>query len=120
MAAPAFARKVVTVIDTMVGELKKSPTWGADSGRAHGELNKRLLDLGDAPPDFTSKLEASQPYLSDTVKNLPTEWEHLGAEEFLTKLKEDVLSTFPEARGGRRTRRTRKHRSRSRKYRSRK
>ena len=118
MAAAAFAQETVSAIDTMLGELKRSPppSWASSAMQTFSALNVYLaLSSRSDPNEFIKKMEATQPYLDDLVKALPTDWRGLSAEAFLTKLKEDINSA-KKSMGGRRTR---KHRSRSRKYRSR-
>jgi hypothetical protein len=118
----SVAKKVVQAIDEM--EANPRPTWNT------GSTNDIYETLADKMPGkgvtldqfgaFIHRFKSTQDYLSEDVKYTKDDWSRQNPETALQVLRKDILAAFPGTRGGRRTRRTRKHRrSSSRKYRSR-
>ena len=120
----ATAQKFVTALNEMaVPNGDPHPQWMESYQSVLDEVARRVRAEGPLPKEeyqpFLAQFMKSQRYLSDDVKNMKSKWSDQSTETVVQSMKADIMSAFPGVRGGRRTRRTRKHRSRSRKYRSR-
>ena len=118
------ANTMLTHLRRMQFEMSNNPAWLKDEASIYKELARRLSGTSMSPKnlrDVITKFGDSQQFLSESVrysKDLsatPTEAE---LRQIVPNLIKD-LEAAAKSMGGRRTRRTRKHRSRSRKYRSR-